>query len=124
MTEHRRPSPPPKAFDRFHIAILEALYDLEHAGRSPANEEDLEGQLGYTDGAEFRLDRPLIEAALTDLQHLEQVEIDARYVITLTPGGRHVVMITRTEELLRLRREREERDTGDGERDCQPLRPW
>ncbi|MGI8968833.1 MAG: hypothetical protein ACR2GA_06990 [Chloroflexota bacterium] len=84
-------------FDRFHVAVLEALYALEQDGRSPANEEDLEGQLGYSDGAEFRRDRPLIEDVLTDLQHREWIEIDSRYFIKLTPAGSHVAAFTHTQ---------------------------
>ncbi len=95
MTERRAPIPAARAFDRFHVAVLEALYALEQVGRSPANEQDLEGQLGYSDGAEFRRDRPLIEHAVTDLQYLEWVEIDPRYILTLTPAGRHVAAFMR-----------------------------
>ncbi len=82
-------------FDQFCVAILEALYALERDGRSPSNEEDLEGQLGYSDGAGFRRDRPLIEDVLTDLQRREWVEIDPQYVIKLTATGREVAALTR-----------------------------
>ncbi len=81
-------------FDRFHVAVLEALYALEQDGRSPSNEEDLEGQLGYSDGAEFRRDRPLIEDVLTDLLSRKWVEIDPRYCIKLTPAGSQVAALT------------------------------
>ncbi len=95
MTERRAPIPVARAFDRFHVAVLEALDALERDGRSPSNEEDLEGQLGYGDGAGFRRDRPLIEDVLTDLQRREWVEIDPRYVIKLTATGREVAALPR-----------------------------
>ncbi|MGI8827425.1 MAG: hypothetical protein ACR2JC_17635 [Chloroflexota bacterium] len=93
MTERDEPIGDRKAFDRFHVAVLEALYGLEQDGVSPSNEEDLEGRLGYSDGVGFRRDRPLIEDALTDLQSLEWIEIDPRYLIRVTPAGRHVAAL-------------------------------
>jgi len=86
---------PRQELHQFYVAALEALYALEQVGRSPSNEEDLEGQLGYSDGAGFRRDRPLTEDVLTDLQRREWVEIDPRYVIKLTATGREVAALTR-----------------------------
>lgn len=67
-----------ESFDRFRVAVLDALYALDQAGRSPSNEEDLEEKLGYSNGAAFRRDRPLVEDVLTDLQLRAWVEIDPR----------------------------------------------